>query len=199
MHINHHLFTPLTYLAIIVFFFLPFVNIKCNQHDIEKVKGIELATGMRIGNHHTDSSSLYLAELDSIAPVTGTTGKSQGPEAQNVVDRNNYATAALILALCGLVLSLLIQWRSEMLQGIIGLAGMLSLMLTRIQLDQSVQQHASTGEKDIFNVQMSVEYLAAYWLAVVFFLFVAAINIFSYIEQARNGITEISDGIPGSG
>jgi len=199
MRINHHLFTPLTYVAIIGFFFFPFINIKCNHRDIEKVKGVELATGMRIGNHHSDSSSIYLAQLDSIAPEPGTSGKNKGSEDDNVIDRNNYATAALVLAICGLVLSLLIQWRSEMLQGIIGLAGMLSLMLMRIQIDQSIQQHASTGEKNIFNPDMSVEYLNAYWLVMVFFLFIAAINIFNYIEQARNGKTEISDGTPGSG
>jgi hypothetical protein len=199
MSINHRLFTPISYVAITGFFFFPFINIKCNHRDFEKVKGIELATGMRIGNHHTDSSSVYLAQLDSLAAGTAGSEKNKASESDDEIDRNNFATAALVLAICGLVLSLLIQWRSEMLHGIIGLAGMLSLMMMRIQLDQSVQQHAAPGEKNIFNVEMSVEYLTAYWLAMVFFLFVAAINILSYIEQARNGKTEISDGMPGSG
>src|SRR5437773_5614781 len=128
MYINHRLFTPLTYLAITGFFFFPFINIKCNHRDFEKVKGIELVTGMRIGNHHADSSSVYLAQLDSLAGI-GNSEKSKESEADDEIDRNNFATVAWVLAICGLVLSFLIQWRSEMLQGIIGLAGTLSLML----------------------------------------------------------------------
>ena len=199
MQINHRLITPLGHAAIIGFFFLPFINIKCNHRDFEKVKGIELATGMRIGDHHTDSSALFLAQLDSIAPATDNSGKTRGARTSNVIDRNNYATAALVLAICGLVLSVLIQWRSEMLQGIIGLAGTLSLMLMRLQLDQSIQQHSAPSEKNTFHFEMSIDYLTAYWLVMIFFLFIAAINIFSYIEQARNHITEISDGVPGGG
>ena len=199
MYINTRLFTPLTYLAITVFFFFPFINIKCNHRDFEKVKGIELATGMRIGNHHMDSSSVYLAQLDSIAGKASHSGKPGESEDGDEIDRNNFATVALLLAICGLVLSLLLQWRSEILQGIISLAGLLSLMLMRIQLDQSIQQHSASAEKNIFNTDLSVEYLTPYWLTMVFFLFIAGINIFSYIEQARNGIMEISDGKPGSG
>ena len=198
MHINHRLFTPLSYLAIIVFFFLPFINLKCNQRDFEKIKGIELATGMRIGNHHTDSSSFYLAQLDSLGAGIGNSEKNEESATEDEIDRNNFATAALVLAICGLVLSLLIQWRREMLHGIIGLAGILSLMLLRLQLDQSVQQHDTPDESTVFNAKLTVEYLTAYWLAIVFFLFIAAVNILSYIEQARNGTMEISDGIPGS-
>lgn len=199
MYINHRLFTPLSYLAIIVFFFFPFINIKCNQRNLEKVKGVELATGMRIGNHHTDSSSFYLAQLDSLAAGIGDSEESKGLAPDDEIDRNNFATGALILAICGFVLSFLIQWRREMVQGIIGLAGLLFLMLLRIQLDQSIQEQSSPGKGTIFNVKLTVEYLPAYWLAMVCFLFIAAINIFSYIEQARNGTMEISDGIPDSG
>jgi len=163
-----------------------------------KVKGIELATGCRIGSHSGDFSRGAM-----VGDSTGTVA----PEESNLsiqnnihqVDRNNFATVALLLAFCGLVLSFLLQWRSEMLEGIMGLAGFLCLLLMRVQLDNSNHQDLNLNAGSEGIPIITIEYANGYWLALVCFLFIAAVNIYNYMEQARNGKMEISDDLSGSG
>jgi len=90
-----------------------------------------------------------------------------------------------------------------MLQGIIGLAGMMSLFLMRVQLDNKythqIQSAASNNNgpiSQLVNSDIAIEYETAYWIVIICFLLIAAINIYSYMEQMKNGKMEISDGLP---
>src|ERR1043165_103292 len=117
--------TPAAYGAIIILFFLPFINVKCNHKELERVKGIELATGFRIGSHLTDSLQQAINAADSAAIASHHSGNEVRHKNDMDIDRNNFATVALLLAVGGFILSFLMQWKREMLQGIIGLAGMM--------------------------------------------------------------------------
>src|SRR6187399_336983 len=110
--------TSASYGVIIILFFLPFVNVKCNHKELQRVKGIELATGYRIGNHLTDSLQQAINAVDSSAALLQHSGNELKHRNDAGIDRNNFASAALLLAIGGLVLSFLMQWRREMLQGI---------------------------------------------------------------------------------
>ena len=193
--------TAATYGAIIIFFFLPFINIKCNHEELERVKGVELATGLRIGSHSKDSLQRAINAADSIATPgdhTGTDLKHRNKNDMDI-DRNNFATAAFLLAIGGLVLSFLMQWRREMLHGIIGLAGMMSLFLMRVQLDNKYphpNRIPGANSNSLIDGDITIEYETGYWLAIICFLLIAAINIYSYMEQMKNGKVEISDGLP---
>lgn len=148
-----------------------------------RVKGIELATGFRIEN-----SNSALTSHDN--KVSDERKYDNDPD----IERNNFATASLLLALSGLVLSFLMQWRREMLQGIIGLAGMMSLFLMRIQLNNQYVQKFNVKSKNSVNINITIDYETGYWLVIACFLFIAAINIYCYIEQMKNGKMEISNG-----
>ncbi|HYV93598.1 MAG TPA: hypothetical protein VE978_17620 [Chitinophagales bacterium] len=193
--------TAATYCAIIILFFLPFINIKCNHEELDRVKGIELATGCRIGNHSNDSLQQAINAMDSIASSPHLTGTevNRGNDTNMNIERNNFATASLLLAIGGLVLSFLMQWRREMLQGIIGLAGMMSLFLMRVQFDNKYSHPNKIPDENtnsLIDRNITIEYETGYWLVIICFLLIAAINIYSYMEQMKNGKMEISDGLP---
>jgi hypothetical protein len=188
--------TPSCYGCIIILFFFPFINVQCNHSELERVKGIELATGYRVGTHSKDSLQQAINATDSVTHSVEHSYNSLNHSNDLDIERNNFATATFVLAMAGLVLSFLMQWRREMLQGIIGLAGMMSMFLMRVQLDSSYVRQNSPHE-NLFDADLTIEYETGYWLVLVLFLLIAAININDYIEQLKKGKVKITNGIPG--
>src|SRR6185503_10395713 len=96
--------TSMSYCVIIILFFFPFINIKCNHAELERLKGVELATGYTIGTHSKDSLQQAINAADSVAtPFQHKNNKLDYRNDLNA-DRNNFATAALLLAIGGFVL-----------------------------------------------------------------------------------------------
>jgi len=165
--------------TVAILFFFPFVTIKCNNSDFKRLSGIELATGWEMGadSHNSSTDSTGTSFHEDKSPVISL-------KEFKTIDRNYFALAAFILAMSGLLLSLLLKNESQMMEGIIGLAGMMCLLLMRIQLDNSIGEKTSQ-EQDLANVRISFEYLTAYWLSIVCFLIEAGINMYSFMERRK--------------
>lgn len=84
----------------ILLFFMPFLDIKCNNMSLQTVTGVQLATGFKMKNNSSDNSF-----LDDIKPkgtdetITKTAAKTDKK------DPNLYAMIALGLGVLGLLLS----------------------------------------------------------------------------------------------
>jgi hypothetical protein len=72
----------------------------------------------------------------------------------------------------------------------------------RVQLDNKYtnpNQNSTANNNGLISQlvsgEITIEYETAYWLVIACFLLIAAINIYNYIEQMKNGKMEISDGL----
>jgi len=163
--------SPSCFGLVILCFFLPFIDIKCNDVELANVKGIELVTGSQISS----------SEI-SLPPVSK--DESKNPDLtfdHQSIDINYFAVAAFVLALGGLVLYFLLKIQKELFMGIIGFGGVLSLLLMRVQVDHSIE--ASTEGMSRYVVH--IDYVYGYWLCMIFFLIAGAVNLFAHIEEQQ--------------
>lgn len=182
--IKHHLYVMFIrtsvastglFAAVVLCFFLPFLNLKCNDAVMAEVSGMELVTGKSVDSI-TEEPDGPSAEADGADSVS------------SHIDRNYFAVAALILALCGIVLSVtLIARRSgdgtgrEMLLSIIGLSGAMCLWLMKIQLESILSGEAGGMSRYV----ISLEFAAGYWIALALFVVAAFMNVNAYIQKRR--------------
>jgi hypothetical protein len=82
----------------VLLFFLPFIDIKCNNMSLKKVSGFELAKGFEKPNEKSGNNSF----MNDIKPDDNTTPKTKADKNEP----NMYAIAAMALGVLGLLLSL---------------------------------------------------------------------------------------------
>lgn len=175
--------SPSGFGLVIVCFFLPFLNLKCNEVNLATVKGIELVTGSRLKlQRNLDLPSIGKEESNQL---------DLEMEDQNI-DRNYFAVAALLLAIGGLVLSFLLFLQKEMIISTIGFGGALALLLMRVQVDSSIEKETD----GISNYIIHIDYVYGYWLSIVFFIVVGAYNMSQHIDGLQNKARRISDETP---
>ncbi len=92
--------SSVAFLAGVLLFFLPFVDIKCNNMSLQQVSGFELATGFKMKNSSSDNPFLNDIKTDKVDEgITKATTKTDKK------DPNLYAMIALGLGVLGLLLS----------------------------------------------------------------------------------------------
>ena len=150
--------------AILLCFFLPFLDLKCNDALIGEVSGADLITGEDI----------------HVAPEVS----FNDDDSHSYVDRNYFAVVALTLALAGFILSLVMKEKREMFLSIIGLAGAMCLFLMRIQIMNKLSSDTDDTAKYIVNI----EFVFGYWFTLILFLTVAFLNMYSFMEGERKAL-----------
>jgi hypothetical protein len=125
-----------------VLFFLPFVDIKCNDVPLGQVSGFELATGFEFKG--TQKNSLF--QDNSMDQVDKKTKR----------DPNKFAMAALGLGVLGFIISLLSFNGRSLLAGLIGLlsAGALVALMFDVKSKIKTDIPANTGNADQMNLNM---------------------------------------------
>lgn len=88
--------SAIAYAVGVLLFFMPFVDIKCNNMSLQQVSGFQLASGFTMKKNGADNSFLNDIKTDR---TEGTTAKS------DIKDPNLYALIALALGIIGLILS----------------------------------------------------------------------------------------------
>jgi hypothetical protein len=164
--------SPVSFAIAAVAFFFSFLNLTYYSGSVSTVSGIELATGACTLN------SVFEELIESATqPASLLFYQSAG--------LNYFAIAAILLATGGMVLSLLLFLQQEMLLGIIGLAGVFTMLLMRLQIDS---QWAILSTVTIKN-QLKIEYAFGYWTAIAFFLVAGLTNLSVYIDQLNTPTT----------
>jgi len=182
----------------VLLFFMPFIDIKCNNMSLQTVSGIQLATGFKMKNSSSDNSFLNDLKTDKVdETITKTTTKSDKK------DPNMYAMIALGLGVMGLLLSLTnvkAAIGGAMLTGIGAAGAMIGLMLDikkKVKLDMP-DLSDKTPDNDVGNtidkigdkvndltdkVNISVDFTPWFYVAVVAFLVAA---FFCYKRMSAN-------------
>lgn len=106
----------------VLLFFMPFLDIKCNSMVLQKVSGVQLATGFKIKSPGADNSLIGSFEnmSDNDAKVKDKTEKK---------DPNILALTALGLGIAGLVLSLRNAKTGGLITGILGAVALIATMI----------------------------------------------------------------------
>lgn len=141
----------------VLLFFLPFLDIKCNNISIQKISGIELATGFQIRTPGTDNSLPGNVEKN-----TGTKGEKKDPYV--------YALVALALGVAGLLLSFLnskVGAFGGIVTGVCAAGAMIGMM---IDVKQDIRGEG-LGTED--GVRVAVEFTPWFYVSLVAFLVAA--------------------------
>ncbi len=168
---NRSSFWPgsISFLAGVLLFLLPFVDIKCGDATLKEVRGFELATGFTVEDKSMNQSIFGNMGMDQ----TTKTNKSEKR------DPDMFALAALGLGILGFVISFLVKGRS-VLAAFIGTLATVSLIIMMINIKGDSK--LNTGSKannnldgfgsNLGNDIIRVEFTP--WLYITIILFLAA-------------------------
>lgn len=179
------------FIAGLLLFFLPFVEIKCNSATLYEVKGIDLVTGFKIKDPTKRSAQIENTRVDV------SNERQSG---------NTFAMIAFGLGIVGLILSFLnfkSQPMASMITGLLA-AGCLIALLIDVKSGMGRWNNPSSAkhdpEGDLFNglsdaVKIRAVFTIWYYLSVVSFLVAA---FFSYKKglpplPAASTTTEVSN------
>jgi hypothetical protein len=158
----------------VLLFFMPFIDIKCNNMTLQTVTGAQLATGFEVKGPGSDNSLVGSFEkMDNDDNKINRRGEKK--------DANMFALAALGLGIIGLVLSLLDK-RGGLTGGVImGILGVVALMATLIDVKRKVKMDmpelgnrtSSTGTSDFDklgdSMYIAVDFTPWFYIAVIAF------------------------------
>lgn len=159
----------------VLLFFMPFLDIKCNTMVLQKVSGVQLATGFQIKSPGSDNTLVGGFENMNDNDTKATTkGEKKEP--------NMLALAALVLGVIGLVFALL-NAKTGGTGGIItGILAAVALIATMIDVKSKVKAEmpglrnrpggddASGFDKLGDSIYIAVDFTAWFYIAVIAFL-----------------------------
>lgn len=156
-----------SFLAGVLLFLLPFVDIKCGNTTIKQVKGFELAIGFDVEDKSLNQSVFGNTETNQTTKTT----KSEKR------DPDLFALAALSLGILGFIISLLAKGRS-VLAAFVGVLASVALIVLMINIKGDSKLNTaskSTNNPDGFNMNLGndiirVEFTPWFYLAIILFL-----------------------------
>lgn len=178
----------------VLLFFMPFVDIKCNNMSLQTVSGIQLATGFKMNNNSSDNSFLNDLKPGNVdETITKTTTKTDKKEP------NLYALVALGLGVLGLLVSFTnakAGGAGGLVTGILSAGAMIGLMLDikkKVKMDMP-DMGGDSGGGDIGlgldkigqtvsdKVNITADFTPWFYVAVIAFL---AASFFSYKRMSQ--------------
>jgi hypothetical protein len=150
----------------VLLFFMPFIDIKCNEMSVQTVNGIKLATGFQVKGPG-DNNSLF-GEMEETGKSNSNKGESKDP--------NLFALAALALGIAGLLLSSLNNKAGGiggLITGVLSAAALIGLM---VDVKTGLKNEPLTGNGSD-DVKISVDFTSWFYIALLAFL---AAAYFSY-------------------
>jgi hypothetical protein len=165
--------STIAYVVGVLLFFMPFVDIKCNNMSLQEVSGIQLATGFTMKKNGADNSFLNDMKMDK---TEGATAKSDKK------DPNIYALIALALGIIGIILSVTNARAASgaaMVTGIASAGALIGLFIDikkQVKLDMPDSGgDISKGIEDIGRtvtdkMNISVDFTPWFYIALISFL-----------------------------
>lgn len=166
----------------VLLFFMPFIDIKCNNMSLQQVSGIQLATGFKMKNNSSNNSFLNDVKNDEVDQgITKATTKTDNKEP------NLYAMVALGLGILGLLLSFTnakAALGGAIVTGIASSGALIGLLLDikkKVKLDMPDTGGGKSGGDDMMGldkfgkemsdkVHISVDFTPWFYIAVIAFL-----------------------------
>lgn len=144
---------PAVFLLIIILFFLPFAQIRCDSTIVTEMKGIDFVTGKEIEDGKKDSD---------------------GP---SKVEPNKFAIMAFLSAIVGFFISFFSKKIMIALGEIVSLIGMVMLLLFKNDLETQIIQ-----TKESFGL-ITINYLFAFWASFALFVLYVVFSLSVLLSQ----------------
>lgn len=181
--------SSLAFGIVILLFFMPFLDIKCNSMVLQKVSGMQLATGFKIKSPGSDNSLIGGFENmnDDEAKATAKIEKK---------DPNFLALAALGLGILSLVLCLMNAKTGGSGGMITGILGGVALIATMIDvksklnaelpgLQNKAGRNAVTGfDKLGDNIYIAIDFTPWFYIAIIAF-FTGAFFCYKRMQETK--------------
>ena len=148
---------PVPFIAGVLLFLAPFIDIRCNDVSLQQVSGVGLATGFEIKTKDNSLLGKLGADDDIIIKKSG---KRNG---------NVYALLALILGVSGVLMSLLKFRGRELWTIITGIGAAAALIGLMIDVRSQLRVDLSLRNDDT-NISLVVQFTPWYYLALIAFL-----------------------------
>lgn len=159
----------LTFLAAILFFFLPFVEIKCNGSTMARATGFDLAIGNEMKPAGTMKS---LGDLgNSFSQESSSVTKTNN---EKNLDPNIFAIVALGLAVLGFIIMLV--GKSSKLTGVLGVLGIIAMIALIFDVKSQVKDQ-QMRDIQMQEIKITVDLAAGYFLTMIAFIAVAIIGL----------------------
>src|SRR5262245_31752708 len=172
--------SSVAYVVGILLFFMPFIDIRCNNMSLQQVSGFQLATGFKMKNNSSDNSFLNDWKTDKVDEgITKATTKTDKKEP------NLYALVALGLGVLGLLLSFTNAKAAiggALVTGVLSAGALIGLMLDikkKIKLDLPKTDNGLGNTLDNIGDKMAITIDFTPWFYVAVLAFLAA-AFFSY-------------------
>lgn len=173
----------------VLLFFMPFLDIKCNTMILQKVSGVQLATGFEIKSPGSDNTLVgNFEKMDDGDTKVSTKGEKKEP--------NMLALAALVLGIVGLVLSLLNAKAGGTGGVVTGALAAVALIATMIDVKSKLKaempglQNRARGEsvsgfdKLGDSIYIAIDFTPWFYIAVISFL-VAAFFCYKRMQETK--------------
>ncbi len=156
----------------VLLFFMPFVDIKCNTMILQKVSGVQLATGFEIESPGSDNSLLGgLDKMDKNEVKVNSREKR---------DPNMFALAALILGVIAFVLAVLDKKGSAsggVIAGTLSAASLIGALIDikrKVKLDMPEISNRARDRSDLDrlgdSIYISVDFTPWFYISVIAFV-----------------------------
>jgi hypothetical protein len=163
-------FSPgsVSFLAGVLLFLMPFVNIKCGDATLKEVRGYELATGFTVQDKKMNQS--LFGNMEKEQGVKDTKSEKRDPDM--------FALAALGLGIIGLIISFKAKSRSipAAFMGVLASVALI-IMMINIKNDQKLEPASNTNNNNVdgFNANfgndiMRVEFTPWFYITIILFL-----------------------------
>jgi hypothetical protein len=165
-------FSPAFYGAIIILFFLPFVNLSCGGQTIMSVTGFQLITGTEVA-----PTGMFGGEMN--------TSDEFNVDQKKEIESQPLAVFTFVAALVGLILSFLKIRIISLVNIVVSVSGAVLLILLKINLDGDADLNVS-GQNVI-----TLDYQFAYWFSIILFIAAAVVQwkIFTNNEPPKLNVT----------
>jgi len=147
----------------LLFFFMPFVDIRCNNMSLQKISGFQLATGVTLKTSGNDS---FMGSFDKADPY-GSPKSSNGGKREG----NSYALAALLLTVLGLALCLFLKKGGGIAALLTGVLGAISMIVLMVDIKGDIRSEIGDASKD--GVAISVDFTPVFYLTILLLLLAA--------------------------
>jgi len=150
-------FSPAFYGAIVILFFLPFVNLSCGGQTIMSVTGFQLITGTEI-----NPTGMFGGEMNSSDELK--------TDQKKEIESQPLALFAFVAAIIGLIISFFKMRIPALINIVVSISGVVFLLLLKVSLDGNPDLNVS-GQNVI-----TLDYQFAYWLSIILFIIGAVVQ-----------------------
>lgn len=150
-------FSPAFYGAIVILFFLPFVNLSCGGQTIMSVTGFQLITGTEV-----NPTGMFGGEMNSSDELS--------TDQKKEIESQPLALFAFVAAIIGLIISFFKMRIPALINIVLSVAGVVFLLLLKVSLDGDADLNVS-GQNVI-----TLDYQFAYWLSIILFIVGAVVQ-----------------------